>query len=61
VGIILGRTGLASQEFIVHASIVDVDSKEELKIMVYVFKEMQIDVGDIIFKLFLESFWGCLS
>jgi len=45
VGIILGRTGLASQEFIVHASIVDVDSKEELKIMVYVFKEMQIDVG----------------
>ena len=53
VGIILGRSGLTSQGFIVHPGVVDGDSKEEIKIIAYVKKEMQIDAGDRIAQLLL--------
>jgi dUTPase len=51
VGIILGISRLISQEFIVHPGILDRDSKEEIKIIAYVKKEMQIDAGDRIAQL----------
>lgn len=51
IGKILVRNGLTSQGFIVHPGIVDVDSKEEIKIMVNVKKEIQIDAGDRIVQL----------
>ena len=53
VGIILWRSRLTSQGFIVHPGVVDGDSKEEIKIMAYVKKEMQIDTGDSIAQLLL--------
>jgi dUTPase len=40
VGIILRRSGLTSQGFIVYPGIVDGDSKGEIKIMAHVKKEM---------------------
>ena len=46
VGIILGRSGLTSQGLTVHPGIVDRYSKEEIRIMAYVKKEMQIDIGE---------------
>lgn len=42
VGIILGRSRLTSQGFIVHPGIVDGDSKEEIRSVAYVRKEMQL-------------------
>lgn len=36
VGMILGRSGLTSQGFIVHPGIIDEDFKKEIKIMAYV-------------------------
>ena len=46
VGIVLGRSGLTSQGFIVHPGITGGDSKEEIRIMAYLRKEMQIDPVD---------------
>ena len=43
VGIILGRSGLTSQGFIVHPGVVSGDSKEEIRIMAHVRKEMQTE------------------
>ena len=51
--IILGRNGLTSQGFTVCTDIVDRDSKEEIKIMANVKKEMQIEAGDKIVQLSL--------
>jgi dUTPase len=51
VEIILGKSGLTSQGFIVHPGVVDGNSKEKIKIMGYVKKEMQIDPGDRIAQL----------
>jgi dUTPase len=50
--IILGRSGLISQGPILHPSIVDGYSKEEISIMAYVRKEIQIDAGGRIAQLF---------
>lgn len=44
--IILGRSELTFQGFIVHPSIVDGNAKEEIRIMAYLRKEMQIDPVD---------------
>lgn len=52
VRIILVRSGLISQGFIVCPGVVDGDSKEEINIMPYVKKEMQINAGDRISQLF---------
>ena len=53
VGKILGRSGLTLQGFIVHPFIVDWGSKEAIKIMTYVKKEMQINAEDRIAQLLL--------
>ena len=46
VGIILGRSEITPQGFIVHPGTVDRGSKEEIQIIAYLKKEVQIDVGD---------------
>lgn len=49
--VILGRSGLTSQGFIVHPDILARNIKEEIKIGTYVKKEMQMDAGDRIVEL----------
>ena len=46
VGIVLGRSGLTSQGFIMNPGVVSEDDKKEIKIMAYVKKEMQTDAGN---------------
>lgn len=53
MGINLGRNGFISEGFIGHPDMVDGTSKEEIKIMAYVKKEIQIDAGDRISRLLL--------
>jgi deoxycytidine triphosphate deaminase len=56
VEIILGRIGLTSLGFIVNPDIIDVDTKQEVKIMTHVKKEVHINAGDEIAHLcFLTS------
>ena len=52
------RSGLTSQGFIVYPGIVDGDSKEEIKIIAYVKKEMETDAGDRIAPLILPYIKG---
>ena len=56
VGIILGRSRLISQGFIVHPDILDRKSKEEIKIGTYVKKEMQINAWDRIVEMLLSPY-----
>lgn len=46
VGMVLGRSGLTTQEFIVHPRTIDKDFKGEIKVIVHVKREMQVSTGD---------------
>lgn len=58
VGMILGRSGLTSQGFIVHPRIVDEVLQGEMKIMAYAKREIQFNTGDRVAKLLFPYITG---
>ena len=56
VEIILGRSRLTSQGFIVHPGIIDEDFKGEIKIMARVKGAVQFNTGDKVAQLLLSAF-----
>lgn len=51
VGMVLGRSGLTSQEFTVHPRTIDKDFRGEIKVIAQVKREMQVNVGNRIAQL----------